>query len=332
MNDTLMVIGEALIDFIPTEQGMALKDVCSFTKHCGGAPINIAAATAKLGAHSKVLTQVGADAFGDFILETLSLCQVDITAVKRTKQYPTALAFVALDEKGNRDFTFYRDPCADLHLSAEDITATMFQDCGILHFCSVDLVDSPMKQAHLKAIQLAKEQGAIISFDPNVRLPLWSSKEDCKNTILEFAPYADILKISDDELFFLTGQKDCEQVFTVFPDATIILLTCGEQGSYLMTKEHRLYEKPIPVKAIDTTGAGDAFAAAFLYQLLRDGISREQLPHLSKDILQVYLRFSNAYAADSTTKYGAVHAVATTQEFHEFLQNFHISNVIISDS
>ena len=106
MNDTLMVIGEALIDFIPTEQGMALKDVCSFTKHCGGAPINIAAATAKLGAHSKVLTQVGADAFGDFILETLSLCQVDITAVKRTKQYPTALAFVALDEKGNRDFTF----------------------------------------------------------------------------------------------------------------------------------------------------------------------------------------------------------------------------------
>ena len=118
MNDTLMVIGEALIDFIPTEQGMALKDVCSFTKHCGGAPINIAAATAKLGAHSKVLTQVGADAFGDFILETLSLCQVDITAVKRTKQYPTALAFVALDEKGNRDFTFYRDnfiymPCTE---------------------------------------------------------------------------------------------------------------------------------------------------------------------------------------------------------------------------
>ena len=91
-----------------------------------------------------------------------------------------------------------------------------------------------MKQAHLKSIQLAKEQGAIISFDPNVRLPLWSSKEDCKNTILEFAPYADILKISDDELFFLTGQKDCEQVFTVFPDATIILLTCGEQGSYLI--------------------------------------------------------------------------------------------------
>ena len=134
-----------------------------------------------------------------------------------------------------------------------------------------------MKQAHLKAIQLAKEQGAIISFDPNVRLPLWNSKEDCKNTILEFAPYADILKISDDELFFLTGQKDCGQVFTVFPSATIILLTCGEQGSYLMTKEYHLYEKPIPVKAIDTTGAGDAFAASFLYQLLRDDISREQL-------------------------------------------------------
>ena len=134
MKDMLMVIGEALIDFTPTEQGAALKDVCSFTKHCGGAPINIAAAAAKLGARSKVLTQVGADAFGDFILETLSLCQVDITAVKRTKQYPTALAFVALDEKGNRDFTFYRDPCADLHLSAEDITATMFQYSSFL-FC-----------------------------------------------------------------------------------------------------------------------------------------------------------------------------------------------------
>ena len=208
----------------------------------------------------------------------------------------------------------------------------MFQDCGILHFCSVDLVDSPMKQAHLKAIQLAKEQGAIISFDPNVRLPLWSSKEDCKNTILEFAPYADILKISDAELFFLTGQKDCEQVFTVFPDATIILLTCGEQGSYLMTKEHRLYEKPIPVKAIDTTGAGDAFAAAFCINCCGTVSHESNCLIYQKDILQVYLRFSNAYAADSTTKYGAVHAMATTQEFHEFLQNFHISNVIISDS
>ena len=166
MNDTLMVIGEALIDFIPTEQGMALKDVCSFTKHCGGAPINIAAATAKLGAHSKVLTQVGADAFGDFILETLSLCQVDITAVKRTKQYPTALAFVALDEKGNRDFTFYRDPCADLHLSAEDITATMFQDCGILHFCSVDLVDSPMKQHISKQFSWQKNKALSLALTP----------------------------------------------------------------------------------------------------------------------------------------------------------------------
>ncbi|MFR1213526.1 MAG: PfkB family carbohydrate kinase [Acutalibacteraceae bacterium] len=179
-----------------------------------------------------------------------------------------------------------------------------------------------------KSNSAGKEQGAIISFDPNVRLPLWSSEEDCKNTILEFAPYADILKVSDDELFFLTGQKDCEQVFTVFPNAAIILLTCGEQGSYLMTKEHRLYENPIPVKAIDTTGAGDAFAASFLYQLLRDGISRGRLPHLSKDTLEVYLRFSNAYAADSTTRHGAVHAMATTQEFHAFLQKFHISNVL----
>ncbi len=332
MNGTLVVIGEALIDFTPTEQGSALKDVCSFTKHCGGAPVNIAAAAAKLGAHSKVLTQVGLDPFGDFILETLFRCHVDITAVKRTGQYPTALAFVALDEKGNRDFTFYRNPCADLHFSAEDISPSMFQDCGILHFCSVDLVDSPMKQAHLKAIQLAKEHGAIISFDPNVRLPLWNSEEDCRNTILEFVPYADILKLSDDELFFLTGQKDIQQVSAIFPNAAIILLTCGEKGSYLITKESLLYQKPVPVKAIDTTGAGDAFAAAFLYQLLRDEISQAQLPLLSKDILQVYLRFSNAYAADSTTKYGAVHGMATKQEFHTFLQRFHISDAFISDS
>ena len=138
---------------------------------------------------------------------------------------------------------------------------------------------------------------------------------------------ADILKISDDELFF-TGQKDCEEVFTVFPDATIILLTCGEQESYLMTKEHRLYE----VYSCESTDTTCTCRPPSLDQLLRDGISREQLPHLSKDILQVYLRSSNAYAADSTTKYGAVYAMATTQEFHEFLQNFHISNVIISDS
>lgn len=320
MNQTLIAIGEALIDFTPLQQDKPLKDVTSFTRNCGGAPINIAAAVAKLGGKSKVLTQLGADSFGDFIVETLAQCKVDTSAIKRTSQYPTGLAFVSLSANGNRDFTFYRNPSADLYLSARDITPQIMDGCGILHFCSVDLVDAPMKEAHRKAIKLAKAQGAIISFDPNVRLPLWNSEKACRNAILEFATYADILKLSDDELPFITGNHDITKVASYFPNAKLILYTCGAKGSKLISPNGVYHQDPVSVAAIDTTGAGDAFTASFLYQLLRDHVTLQDISQLHKEKLQAYLQFSNAYAANSTLKHGAVNAMATLEEIQTFIK------------
>lgn len=325
MNQTLIAIGEALIDFTPLQQGQALKDVSSFVRNCGGAPINIAAAVSKLGGNAKVITQLGADPFGDYIIETLEQCHVDISAIKRTALYPTGLAFVSLAADGNRDFTFYRNPSADLFLSPQDITPQTMKECSILHFCSVALVESPMKEAHRKAIALAKDQGAIISFDPNVRLPLWNSEQACKNAILEFAPYADILKISEDELPFLTGHNNIETALSDFPNAKLLLYTCGAKGSQLVTANSIYRQAPLAVKAVDTTGAGDAFAAAFLYQLLKDHITRQALPQLSDKKLQTYLQFANAYAANSTLKHGAVNAMATLSELNAFMQTHHTS-------
>lgn len=203
----VVAIGELLIDFVPQQRGCALDEVVQFERVAGGAPANVATAVARLGGRAQMISQVGEDAFGTHILKTLHANGVDISTVFRTGRANTALAFVSLDKNGNREFSFYRNPSADLFLDEAQITPDIFADCAVLHFCSVDLVDAPVKQAHRKAIRLAKDAGAFLSFDPNVRLPLWGSPESCQAAIREFLPYADLVKLSDDEVEFCTGCK-----------------------------------------------------------------------------------------------------------------------------
>jgi len=167
----LFSIGEILIDFIPRQKGIALKDVASFTRVPGGAPANVAAAVAKFGGAASLITKLGEDAFGDFLLEQMTEFGVRTDKIVRTKEANTGLAFVSLRENGERDFSFYRSPSADLLLKESEIDADWFQQGDFLHFCSVDLVESPIKYAHLKAIGASKARGGILSFDPNVRLP-----------------------------------------------------------------------------------------------------------------------------------------------------------------
>jgi len=150
----------------------------SFKEFQGGAPANVAAAVAKYGGNASIITQLGFDAFGDFLLEQLQQVGVNTEKVMRTSEANTGLAFVSLREDGERDFSFYRNPSADLLFSENEIDEEWFEEGDILHFCSVDLVESPMKYAHVKAIRSAKTKGAIISFDPNVRLPLWKHADD----------------------------------------------------------------------------------------------------------------------------------------------------------
>ena len=312
----VIAIGEALIDFIPHEKGRALNDVENFLRVPGGAPLNVAAAVAKLGGKSQMLTKLGQDGFGDAILNEVKPLGVDVSRISRTNEANTALAFVSLREDGERDFSFYRNPSADMLLSAEEICSEDFNERDILHFCSVSLIDAPIKEAHRRAIEIAKEKGCLISFDPNVRLPLWKNPEDCRKAILEFLPLSNIVKISDEELEFITGIKDEKEAldFLLTGDVKVIIYTKGTNGAEFITKERVIFSPSFKVSAQDTTGAGDSFIGSLLYQVAEGEYSLEQLVDLSEEKVQEILTFSNATAALTVCKKGAIGALPLKEE------------------
>lgn len=312
----LIAIGEALIDFIPGETGAAIKDVSAFQPIVGGAPANVCGAFTKLGGKSALITQLGNDPFGDKIVEEFMSHGIACDYITRTNEANTSLAFVALKADGNREFSFYRKPGADMLLAANAVKKEWFLDAYALHFCSVSLGDFPMKEAHKKAIEYARKNGAVISFDPNVRLALWEDKELLRKAILEFLPLADIVKISDEELEFITGETEIskakEKLFV--GDVKLVLYTKGADGAEAFTKEISVTVGQKPVKAVDTTGAGDAFIGSFLYQLEDNKITRDELSMLTKEQLERQLAFSNAYCAESVKNYGAIASYPTNIE------------------
>lgn len=309
-------IGEALIDFIPQEKGVGLKNVSNFLRVAGGAPLNVAAAVAKLGGKSQILTKLGVDGFGDHILEEVKPLGVDISKVLRTKEANTALAFVSLKEDGERDFSFYRNPSADMLLNASEIEEEVFEGGGILHFCSVSLIDAPIKEAHRKAVEFAKKHNCLISFDPNVRLPLWETPEACRKAILEFLPLSNIVKISDEELEFITGIADETEAlkFLLQGDVEVIIYTKGTNGAEFITKDKKIFSASFKVKAQDTTGAGDSFIGSFLYQVAEGDNTLESLVNLQEEKVKEILTFSNATAALTVCKKGAIGALPTKDE------------------
>ncbi|RUT27901.1 carbohydrate kinase [Paenibacillus zeisoli] len=309
---TVFTMGEALIDFIPHQIGVELKEVESFRKAAGGAPANVACAVSRLGGGSAFIGKLGADAFGDFLIATMQNAGVDTSRVIQTKEANTALAFVSLKADGNRDFSFYRSPSADMLLNENEIGA-WFNERDILHFCSVDLIEAPVKYAHLKAIFLAKEAGAFISFDPNVRLPLWNDAESCRQTILEFLPLSHMIKISDEELEFITGIQDEDKaIASLFVgDVQHIIYTRGAKGAVWYTRSFEVSEPGVKVDVIDTTGAGDAFIGALLYQISEMHDFDESI---KPEAASRMLAFANKAAAITTTRTGAIPGLPTLKE------------------
>lgn len=318
-NSKLFAIGEALIDFIPAQSGCPIKEVEEFKPAVGGAPANVCGAFTRLGGESALITQLGNDPFGDKIVDEFASHGIDCGYIRRTDEANTSLAFVALEKDGNREFSFYRKPGADMLLGAENVEKEWFENAYALHFCSVSLGDFPMKEAHRQAIAYAKEQGALISFDPNIRLPLWSSAEALKETILEFLPCADVIKISDEELEFITGKTTIEEAADqLFQGSTkLVIYTKGSDGSEAYTKAVKGSDPSQKVKAIDTTGAGDAFIGSFLYQLYANEITADKLDSLTADQLNQFLHFSNVYCAKSVQKRGAIASYPTMEEMKE---------------
>ncbi len=311
-------IGEALIDFIPHEIGVPIEEVVSFKKMPGGAPANVAAAVAKLGGRSSFIGQVGEDHFGYYLKDMLSKNGVDVSHVLQTNKANTALAFVALKEDGERDFVFYRKPSADMLLNKADVQGLEFSSDDILHFCSVDLIEADVKYAHIEVIRNIKEAGGTVCFDPNVRKNLWDDLDAYQKTIQQFIPYADILKVSEDELAFITGEEEETKAIRslLAESATLLIVTRGKDGVSFYTNTDDVSVEGFKVKAVDTTGAGDSFIGAFLYHFAR---MEKDVTKLSVEELAEMGRFANAAAALVTTKQGAINALPDLEEIQALM-------------
>jgi len=319
MNKVLAAIGEALVDFIPDRSGCSFDEVSSFAPKVGGAPANVCAAFSRLGGRSRLLTQLGSDPFGHRIMHELSDVGVDTACISLTDKANTALAFVSLAENGDRTFSFYRKPSADMLYSPDLVKEEYFDDVFALHFCSVDIGDFPMKQAHKKAVEIMRGRGGIVSFDPNLRFNLWDSREALYSAVQEFIPLSDIVKLSEDELEFVTGAKDISMgAHNLFGQGVkLVLYTCGSKGAYAFTRETNAYAPSYKVEAVDTTGAGDGFTGAFLWTLKYICSERGKLEELSADDLTGCLEFANKFCALSVQRKGAIASYPTTDEMQK---------------
>ena len=308
MNDTLVAIGEALIDFIPDKKGCEFYEVGAFSPATGGAPANVCGAFSKLGGKSRMITQLGLDPFGNIITRTLNDAGVDTSFISYTSAANTALAFVSQTKDGKNTYSFYRNPSADMLFDASQVTGEMLDSCYALHFCSVSLGDFPMKDAHRAAITIARRQGALISFDPNLRFMLWDDKDELKRVIWEFIPDCDILKISDEELEFITGTASIDEALPVLftGNVKLVILTKGKDGADAYTSSGCVSSVSPAVNAIDTTGAGDGFIGSFLWKLRSSGIGKENFAYCPLPVIKECLDFANRFSAISVQRKGAI--------------------------
>lgn len=308
---TIVCMGELLIDFVALESGVSVGEASGFVKAPGGAPANVAVAVARLGGESAFIGQVGADPFGHHLRDVLAAEGVDVRGLRMTGAANTMLAFVSLRADGERSFSFYRNPSADMLMRPEDVDLEIIGGAKIFHFGSITLINEPSRSATLAAVRAAQAAGALISYDPNLRPALWESTEAAKVGIMSGMEFADVLKVSDEELLFLTGGDTVEPLWAAGERLKLIVVTRGGAGASLFTREKRYDSTGKRVNAIDTTGAGDAFVAGLLVKLNE---------HPADYIAQIedILRFANACGALTTTQRGAIPSLPTRQQAESF--------------
>ncbi|OIJ11814.1 carbohydrate kinase [Anaerobacillus alkalilacustris] len=313
MKKGVISLGEALIDFIPMDHTNT-----SYIKSPGGAPANVAVGLARLGVESTFLGKVGDDVLGRFLKETLENFGVLTDQMSFTKDVRTGAVFVTLAEDGERSFDFYIDPSADRFLSEEDLNEKLFQSKQILHFGSISLISEPSKSATEKAVKLAKENGMIVSYDPNLRLGLWENEQVARETIISMLGQADVLKISEEELEFITGEKDIDQGVALLSnyDIPLILITLGSEGSYIFLHGEKTHVEAMKVNAVDTTGAGDAFVSGILYNLEK----RQNVKSLTLEEVKEIARFASVSGGLAASTKGAMTALPTINEVEKILR------------
>ena len=302
----IMTLGELLIDL--TQGGKDENGNGKFTAYPGGAPANVAVAASRLGASAGFIGKVGNDAFGRSLADTLKKDNVDISGLYYEDSHPTTMAIVSVDETGEREFAFYRDPGADTQLTVEEAVEALSANLPkILHVGSLSMTTSPSKEACEEAVKYAKENGSVISYDPNYRAALWDSEERAIEMMKVLLPYADILKVSDEEMVMLTGSDDFEEGSRILAEfgPGLVLVTLGADGVFVRMGSKSATVQGFSVQVADTNGAGDTFLGAMLMQIA-SGVDAQQ------DVWEQLLgmvRYANKAASLTCSRHGAIPAM-----------------------
>ncbi len=312
-------LGELLIDF--TENGLSEQGNPLLEANPGGAPCNVLAMLTKLGKKTTFIGKVGKDQFGAQLKNGLEEAGIDTQNLIMDDEVHTTLAFVHTFEDGDRDFSFYRNPGADMMLKKEEVPMDVIAASRIFHFGTLSSTHPGVREATRSALDHAKKNGLLISFDPNLREPLWDSLEDARREISYGLGFCDILKISDNEMEFMTGTTDYTAGVKKLQESysiPLILVTLGKDGSRAYYKDQMVEAAPfLQDNTIETTGAGDTFCASILNYVLEHG-----LENLNSEQLTEMLTFANAAASLITTRKGALRVMPTKEEVQDFIQSF----------
>ncbi len=314
----VIALGELLIDFTssaPSGQGNP-----QFEANPGGAPCNVLAMLARLGRRAAFVGKVGDDLFGRMLKGSIEETGIDAGALVLDPAAHTTLAFVQNAPDGDRAFSFYRDPGADELLTPEELPESALRSAGIFHFGSLSLTREPSRAATRRAVALAAEGGAVVSFDPNLRPSLWKNLDAAREEMLWGCSVCQVLKVAEEELSFLTTEEDLEagaaKLRRDFPNIRLLLVTKGKEGSTAFWREHQVSRPGFPMEAIDTTGAGDTFCGCCLHHILEWG-----LENLDEERLGEMLSFANAAAGLVTTRKGALRSMPEEAEVRRLLAN-----------
>lgn len=312
----VIALGELLIDFTmngQSEQGNNMFEACP-----GGAPCNVLALLNKMGKKTAFIGKVGKDQFGALLRDTIREAGIDASNLMVDENVNTTLAFVHTFPDGDREFSFYRNPGADMMLTADEVNPEVVKDTKVFHFGTLSMTHEGVREATKKAVETAKANGCLVSFDPNLRPPLWSSLDLAKEQMEYGFGKCDILKISDNEIQFVSGKEDYDEGIAYLQETyniPLILLTMGKDGSRAYYKGMRVERPGFSVKAIETTGAGDTFCGSSLNYLVD-----HDFENLTEEQLGEMLTFANAAAALVTTKKGAIKAMPVKEEVLELIQ------------
>ena len=314
----VVALGELLIDF--TLNGESAQGNPVFEANPGGAPCNVLAMLRKLDKTCAFIGKVGNDMFGRQLRDVAEAAGICMDGLLTDDDVRTTLAFVKTAPNGDRDFSFYRNPGADMMLTQEELPFDMIEGARIFHFGTLSMTHEAVRRATKAAVQAAKRAGALVSFDPNLRPPLWASLNEAKAQILWGISQCDILKIADNEIEFLTGSADYDRgaqwLLSNYPNLRLVNVTAGANGAYAFQKDKRVFVPSFLLGGtIETTGAGDTFCASVLNFVLENGVD-----DLSKDDLKRMLRFANAAAYLVTTKKGAIRSMPERAQVEEILK------------